>query len=71
MNIGNHQILGKRIQLKNNILVCQKFKEQGQVKIKILKIIKEKILFNSRPTPILTNGNNGNSNSNTNLIGKK
>ena len=52
--------MGKRINLKNNILVCEKIKDEGQVKIRIMKIIKEKILFNSRPTPILMSNNNKN-----------
>jgi hypothetical protein len=36
------------------MLVCERIKEDGQMKVKVVKIIKEKILFNSRPTPILT-----------------
>ena len=58
LNIGNHQILGKKIKLKNNILICESIKEHGHIKIKVHKIIKEKILFNSRPTPILNSANN-------------
>ncbi len=61
MNIGNHQILGKKTKLKNPILVCQKVissntidhKSTSENKIKIVKIITDKIFFNSRPTPIL------------------
>jgi hypothetical protein len=56
LNIGNHQIMGKRIKLKNNIIICEKYKDKGEIKIKIMKVIKDKILFNSRPTPILTDG---------------
>lgn len=54
MNIGNHQITGKRIPLKNHILVCEKINDKGVRSLRVSKIIKEKILFNSRPTPILT-----------------
>jgi hypothetical protein len=55
--------MGKRITLKNSMLICGKFKEQGQQKIKVLKIIKDKIVFLSRPTPILTNEKNEKNNS--------
>ena len=37
------------------MMICEKIKDQGQMKLKIMKIVKEKLLFNSRPTPILTN----------------
>lgn len=63
--IGNHQLIGKKVDLKNPIIVCQKerlaFNENNDqevcldannTNIKVLKIIKSKIIFNSRPTPI-------------------
>jgi hypothetical protein len=58
LNIGNHQILGKRVALKNSMLICGKYKDQGQLKIKVFKVLKHKIVFTSRPTPILTNEKN-------------
>jgi hypothetical protein len=54
--IGNHHIMGKKIDLKNPILICKKEKVLGgNFEMKIEKIIKSKILFNSRPTPIIVN----------------
>ena len=47
--------MGKKIDLKNPILVCKKEKIMGgNVEVVIEKIIKSKILFNSRPTPVIT-----------------
>ena len=58
LNIGNHQIIGKKIKLKNPFLLCHKCKKEENIvdnkdKITILQIIEYKILFNSRPTPLL------------------
>jgi len=54
-NIGNHQLIGKKIKLKNPILLCKKRIKDNNNKnnITILKIIEYKILFNTRPIPIL------------------
>lgn len=57
-NIGNHQILGKRTNLKNPILICKKNMHSDQNNINILHIITSKICFFNRPTPILNNISN-------------
>jgi hypothetical protein len=54
MHIGNHQINGKKVNLKNPIMLCKKFKDNGISKMKIVNIIKSKIYFSSRPTPIIS-----------------
>ena len=55
--IGNHHILGERENLKNPILVCKKEKnaQNSNVEVKIEKVIKSKIIFKSRPTPVINN----------------
>ena len=59
LNIGNHQILGKKVKLKNPFLLCRKSKRDSieitgnENKITILQVIEYKIIFNSRPTPLL------------------
>jgi hypothetical protein len=55
--IGNHHILGERENLKNPILVCKKEKnyDNSITEVKIEKIIKSKIIFKSRPTPVINN----------------
>ena len=51
--IGNHILKGKRIELKVPFCVCKKCpKNKGENEVKIIKIIKSKILFNLRPTPV-------------------
>ena len=53
-NIGNHQITGKKIKLKNPFLLCQKVNQELEMNsIQILTIIESKIIFNSRPIPML------------------
>jgi hypothetical protein len=54
-NIGNHQLIGKKIKLKNPILLCKKGikNPNNNNNISILKIIEYKILFNTRPIPML------------------
>jgi len=49
--------LGERENLKNPILVCKKVKALStqNVEVKIEKIIKSKIIFKSRPTPVINN----------------
>ncbi len=59
LTIGNHIIVGKKSALKNPFILCSKCHkndtENNNNKIKILNIIKNKISFNLRPTPILFN----------------
>ena len=53
-NIGNHQIIGKKIKLKNPFLLCQKVNKELKLDtIQILTIIEYKIMFNTRPIPML------------------
>lgn len=54
LTIGNHILVGKKSELKNPFILCSKC-HQNDNKIKILNIIKNKISFNLRPTPILLN----------------
>ena len=57
IGIGNHQISGKKVKLKNPFFLCHKSKrgteDNPENKIQILQIIEYKILFNKRPTPLL------------------
>ena len=56
--IGNHILVGKKVALKNPFILCskcQKTSNEKENKIKIVNIIKNKISFNLRPTPILFN----------------
>ena len=56
LTIGNHILVGKKSALKNPFILCSKcHKNEKENKIKILNIIKNKISFNLRPTPILIN----------------
>ena len=58
LTIGNHILVGKKSTLKNPFILCSKCKKsnnENENKIKILNIIKKKIIFNLRPTPILLN----------------
>lgn len=56
LTIGNHIIVGKKSALKNPFILCSKCQKNAKEnKIKILNIIKTKISFNLRPTPILFN----------------
>jgi hypothetical protein len=53
-NIGNHQIIGKKVKLKNPFLLCHKLNKQlNSNTIEILTIIEYKIIFNTRPIPML------------------
>lgn len=57
LTIGNHILTGKRSKLKDPFLLCSKVKKNSnkeeENKIHIINVIKEKICFNLRPTPIL------------------
>ena len=56
LTIGNHIIVGKKSALKNPFILCskcQKSDNENNNKVKILNIIRNKISFNLRPTPIL------------------
>ena len=56
LTIGNHILVGKKSVLKNPYILCSKCKRsdnEKENKIKIINIIKNKIMFNLRPTPIL------------------
>ena len=56
LTIGNHILVGKKSELKHPLILCSKcHKNEKDNKIKILNIIKNKISFNLRPTPILSN----------------
>ena len=58
LTIGNHILVGKKSELKNPFILCSKCKkseDERENKIKIVNIIKNKISFNLRPTPILFN----------------
>ena len=58
LKIGNHILVGKKSTLKNPFILCSKChknENENENKIKILNIIKTKISFNLRPTPILFN----------------
>ena len=58
LTIGNHILVGKKSALKNPFILCSKChknENEKDNKIKILNIIKNKISFNLRPTPILFN----------------
>ena len=58
LTIGNHILEGKKVTLKDPYIICSKYHKNGDDKkhfdtVKIRKIIKTKINFNLRPTPIL------------------
>ena len=58
LTIGNHILVGRKIALKKPFILCSKCKRsdnENENKIKIVNIIKNKISFNLRPTPILLN----------------
>ena len=58
LTIGNHILVGKKTPIKNPFILCSKCHKsdnENENKIKILNIIKNKISFNLRPTPILLN----------------
>ena len=49
-----NRVIGKKVNLKNPILVCEK-KEDKAI---ITKVIKSKILFATRPKPIISRSDN-------------
>jgi hypothetical protein len=51
--IGNHIIQGKRVVLKNPILVVEKGESDKGKVLNCRRIIREKLLFNSRPEHII------------------
>lgn len=53
LNIGNHQISGRVVKLKHPILLCKKPTNPNEHTITIIEVIKSKIHFTSRPTPLL------------------
>ena len=58
LTIGNHILVGRKVEIKNPFILCSKCKKsnnENENKIKIINIIKKKIIFNLRPTPILLN----------------
>ena len=58
LTIGNHILVGRKTSLKKPFILCSKCKKsdnENENKIKIVNIIKNKISFNLRPTPILLN----------------
>ncbi|KAJ5068038.1 hypothetical protein M0811_12624 [Anaeramoeba ignava] len=53
IQIGNHLINGNFIKFKKPLIVTKKIKEEENTKYEIIAIIRNKILFDQRPKPIL------------------
>jgi hypothetical protein len=53
--IGNHLLKGKISELPKPIIMTQKIIEGTQIFHKIVAVIKRKILFSGRPTPLRLN----------------
>jgi hypothetical protein len=53
LTIGNHIIQGQRVKLKNPMLVMEKEKEKDQLRLNCVKVVREKLLFKSRPEHVI------------------
>ncbi len=54
MQIGNHLLKGKGVDLPKPLIMTQKVIEGDQINYIIKAVIKKKITFATRPTPIRT-----------------
>ena len=54
MQIGNHLLKGKALDLPKSLIMTEKVTEGDQINYIIKAIIKKKIIFATRPTPVRT-----------------
>lgn len=54
MQIGNHLLKGKAMDLPKALIMTEKVTEGDQINYIIKAVIKKKILFGTRPTPVRT-----------------
>jgi len=54
MQVGNHLLKGKAVDLPKPLIMTEKFYDEqtNEVKYIVRAIIKKKILFSGRPTPL-------------------
>ena len=57
LQVGNHLIRGKVADLPKPFIMTEKVINEvtGEISLKVVAIIRKKIIFSGRPTPIRTN----------------
>ena len=52
LQIGNHLLKGKMQELAKPIIMTEKVESEGQIQLEVRAVIKRKLLFATRPTPL-------------------
>jgi hypothetical protein len=64
MKIGNHLLKGKITELQKPMIMTERIKkEDGEMEYVIKAVIRKKIMFINRPTPVRNQNNENNLNS--------
>ncbi|KAJ0178251.1 hypothetical protein K1T71_006074 [Dendrolimus kikuchii] len=53
--LGHHVLNGKEIKLEHPMAVIEKVTDNGRTHYKVKAVVKKKLLFKSRPKPIISN----------------
>ncbi|XP_026499220.1 chromosome transmission fidelity protein 8 homolog [Vanessa tameamea] len=53
--LGHHVLNGKEVKLEQAMAVMEKVNEEDKVSYRVKAIVKKKLLFKSRPKPIISN----------------
>lgn len=53
--LGHHVLNGKEVKLEQPMAVIEKDSQNGKTEYKVKAIVKKKLLFKSRPKPIISN----------------
>ncbi|XP_050664564.1 chromosome transmission fidelity protein 8 homolog [Leptidea sinapis] len=53
--LGHHVLNGKETKLEQPMAVLEKVEEDGEMRYQVKAVVKKKLLFKSRPKPIISN----------------